>query len=1006
VPHVVGGAALLKQLHPDWGPEELRAALVNNGYDLLEPVVAQGAGRLDILSAVQAGLRASPDILAFEKFNGEIIDFHDRAKLTLNYSSSTPVSVAVDIECYFAADEEMNEVVPPVEVFNYVQTQEYTFSMPANSEKEIEFQLVIPGDAKQGYYWGKIDFVTSSDRITVPFGFRYLDVKIEMGEWIVDVDTKKQNQRIKINNLTVTNGARLTLDNVTIFVNSKRDGLSEINITKDTIFEANNCTILSYNPSIYYNFSIYGKALIKDSRLSGMWGIYDAPYPGGINIYTEGSEIRNSTIYRCYTNAIFTHGADNILIADNSIHHNGGEGVLLWESDNINIIRNNITMNWWDGVGMTSSYAVVNANEIQYNSYDGIWINQSSPYVGFNTISYSGYWMKHDDSAGAKFQRGASPILEWNIFENNKYYGFYINGSSPMIWNTTVKDSLLDDIFILAFENNHSTPRFINSHYDTFNLPTDDELSHLTREWLLTVRVMDETGGPVPEADVTLIDVDENDAASAVTDITGQTPPIVATQYIRTAKSIDIKTPHRLEINKSFIFNNTLTGLQLTTSRTVDAVLTIPDLEITEVSHTPSPTFINETINLTIKIHNNASFDIPDVDVICYLDANQTPLSEKHFDTIPAGKILKLSINSTLEAPGLHYFLIKVLPKTVLPERSLENNIVNYSFRVYDRPDLTLDFIENHTYVHEPITFVASVDIKDGNITGYQFEFSDGLTTDWLENNSFQHIFSKETFVYASFRIRTDIGLTTNWSKPLWFDIIQRSPNSGIVHAPYTGGDVKTIFQFAPSLKLDIIAEIIKSYSWTFGDGASSDNATPTHEYNDDGIFNVTLTITYSTDDGTAQFWTKLEVINTAPVASFFLTKTVILTDQPTEFSAITTNDIDDSITELTFKWQFGDGTEGTGMTVTHVYTEANVYSVILTVTDDNSASSTYTLEVTVTGPSQDSSQVSGSSFDSMTVVFYIIGILAVILIACAVVLMWILHRKKLIVQSEEEEEE
>ena len=53
-PHVAGVAALLRQAHPDWTPEMVKAALMNTSVELedVSPTV-QGAGRVDALAAIQ-----------------------------------------------------------------------------------------------------------------------------------------------------------------------------------------------------------------------------------------------------------------------------------------------------------------------------------------------------------------------------------------------------------------------------------------------------------------------------------------------------------------------------------------------------------------------------------------------------------------------------------------------------------------------------------------------------------------------------------------------------------------------------------------------------------------------------------------------------------------------------------------------------------------------------------------------------------------------------------------
>ncbi len=65
-PHVAGAAAVLGQAHPDWGPEEIKSALMVTSAPSvtveseLAPARVQGAGRLDLARAVDPGLLILP----------------------------------------------------------------------------------------------------------------------------------------------------------------------------------------------------------------------------------------------------------------------------------------------------------------------------------------------------------------------------------------------------------------------------------------------------------------------------------------------------------------------------------------------------------------------------------------------------------------------------------------------------------------------------------------------------------------------------------------------------------------------------------------------------------------------------------------------------------------------------------------------------------------------------------------------------------------------------------
>ena len=97
----------------------------------------------------------------------------------------------------------------------------------------------------------------------------------------------------------------------------------------------------------------------------------------------------------------------------------------------------------------------------------------------------------------------------------------------------------------------------------------------------------------------------------------------------------------------------------------------------------------------------------------------------------------------------------------------------------------------------------------------------------------------------------------------------------------------------------------------------------------------VTLTVT--DDNGATDSATATKTIqNRSPVASFTENAITVMTNEAIHFDASTSFDHDGSI--ASYVWDFGNGTTAIGVVVDHAYEDDGVYTVTLTITDDDGA--------------------------------------------------------------------
>lgn len=129
----------------------------------------------------------------------------------------------------------------------------------------------------------------------------------------------------------------------------------------------------------------------------------------------------------------------------------------------------------------------------------------------------------------------------------------------------------------------------------------------------------------------------------------------------------------------------------------------------------------------------------------------------------------------------------------------------------------------------------------------------------------------------------------------------------------------------------------IVSFAWDFGDGATARGSRVQKRYSAPGTYTVTLTVTDDRGASASSSQTvTVTVPNQAPRARFTFSPTNPEPGQAVTFDAGASFDPDGAI--VSYAWNFGDGTTGSGVTVTKAYSAAGRYTVTLTVRDDRGA--------------------------------------------------------------------
>jgi len=140
----------------------------------------------------------------------------------------------------------------------------------------------------------------------------------------------------------------------------------------------------------------------------------------------------------------------------------------------------------------------------------------------------------------------------------------------------------------------------------------------------------------------------------------------------------------------------------------------------------------------------------------------------------------------------------------------------------------------------------------------------------------------------------------------------------------------------------------ISAYDWTFGDGGSASGKTVTHTFAATGSFAVTLTVTNDRGVSASSVQTVSVAASPTPTVSFVVSPPTPVVGQTVFFNGDASRAAPGrSIVQWT--WDFGDGTtSSSAISVSHTFSTAGTFIVVLTVRDDADQRSTTTAIVNV----------------------------------------------------------
>lgn len=227
----------------------------------------------------------------------------------------------------------------------------------------------------------------------------------------------------------------------------------------------------------------------------------------------------------------------------------------------------------------------------------------------------------------------------------------------------------------------------------------------------------------------------------------------------------------------------------------------------------------------------------------------------------------------------------------------------------------------------------------DGSIIRYYWEFGDNSTG---EGRTVVHKYARPG------RYRILLRVTDNSNSPC--NENETYTNVWVNEQPIAdAGKVKNVSpgesaEFDGSGSIDKDGKLVR-YIWEFGDGNKGEGVTVNHVYKNPGLYTSRLTVYDDANVGNSySIDSTIVLVNFRPVANAGKDQ-IVAEGETVYFDALESTDRDGEI--ISYLWNF-DGLEKKGVSVSHVYEKAGIYSVLLQVKDNSNTSTDTDLDTVV----------------------------------------------------------
>lgn len=288
-------------------------------------------------------------------------------------------------------------------------------------------------------------------------------------------------------------------------------------------------------------------------------------------------------------------------------------------------------------------------------------------------------------------------------------------------------------------------------------------------------------------------------------------------------------------------------------------------------------------------------------------------------------------------APGPHTGIVTVSATeggSIVP---ITTNFVHQFVCASEALDVSIDAdpMTGQAPIGIDLTAVASG--GTGPYRSYTWDFGDGGTG---SGETVNHVFTKDGTYKVEVVVRDQYNRTVRGQSS---DIVITPPFQVSIQGSTMAGPAPLIVNFTANPQY---GEAPYTYQWRFGNGATSNETSPSYEYVTPGTYNVSLTIT--DNGGRVATSPSLRIV----VSMSLELKTSIsapTTTGPAPLMVAFHSAVENATGTIVYNWTFGDGTYSGEEEPMHTYSVPGIYQVHLNVSDSSAKTArSNDLEITV----------------------------------------------------------